>query len=64
MTTFWVKAYDEYNRPSNRKFFDRDQAFADFWAKKSADHIYVQMGAWTSEGSIVLNEWRLPANAS
>jgi hypothetical protein len=64
ITNFWVKGYDCYNRLSCNPNFDgseRERAYETFreWVD-GGRYYYVQMGAWTSEGSIVLNEYRKP----
>jgi hypothetical protein len=60
---FWVKSYDCYNRLSvNPNHDTRDEAFADFQERRGDGRSYfVQMGVWTTEGSLVLNEWRRPS---
>lgn len=63
-TRFWVKAYDVYNRPSNKSYDDKDRARWDFKAKMLSEQYYfIQMGAWTQEGPIVLDEWRPQSNS-
>lgn len=68
-TRFWVKSYDRYNRLSERPSIDtRDEAFALFSQKiteviaedEGLRYTFVQLGAHTEEGAIVLNEWRAP----
>lgn len=62
--SFWLKRYDNDNRLYiTRDIDDRDFAFKMFKTfSKDGRHYFVQMGAVSEDGSIVLNEFR-PASA-
>jgi hypothetical protein len=58
-TRFWIKAYDHYNRQSSVRDRPENVTRATYWDMiQSSDYDFIQFGAWTSEGSIVLSEYR------
>jgi hypothetical protein len=58
---FWVKRYDDFNRMFETRVDSRRNAYRLYQRWMSdGNHYFVQMGAASELGSIVLNEWQKP----